>query len=81
MANPEKFEIACYLGWCGAEATFPFASRQAYEAARTFLDKLAPLHVAGSAVPSGYSKTVKDFYVLDERDRDAFQAFMGDSRA
>ena len=80
MASPEKFEIACYLGWCGAEATFPFASRQEYDAARRFLDKLAPLHVAGNAVPSGYSKSVKDFYVLDEQHRDAFEAFMQDSR-
>jgi hypothetical protein len=74
----EEFQIACYLGWCGAEATFPFASQREYDAARAFLDKLAPLGVSGNEVPSGYSKSVKDFYVLDERHRDAFDAFMRD---
>jgi len=80
-AAPEEFKIACYLGWCGAETTFPFADRHEYDAMRAFLDKLALHHVCGDQVPSGYSKSVKDFYVLDERHRDAFNAFMRNSGA
>jgi hypothetical protein len=80
-AASEEFKIACYLGWCGAETTFPFADRHKYDAMRTFLDKLALHHLRGDEVPSGYSKSVKDFYVLDERHRDAFNAFIRDSGA
>jgi hypothetical protein len=80
-AAPEEFKIACYLGWCGAETTFPFATRHEYDQARAFLDKLVLLHMSGNEVPSGYSKSVRDLYVLDERHRDAFDAFMRDSGA
>lgn|GEM_PF-5634223 len=31
MSTPEKFKIACYMAWCGAEATFPFSRRVDYE--------------------------------------------------
>jgi hypothetical protein len=76
-----RFVITCYLGWCGAEASFKFNSKESYEAARTFLDGIALGHLTGERLPSGYSATMDDYYVLEARDREAFQDFMARSSA
>ena len=74
-ATPEKFEIACYLGWCGAEATFPFSKREDYDRTRTALEKLAAGHARENELPSR-STEVPNLYFIDAKDRDAFNQIM-----
>jgi hypothetical protein len=75
MSTPEEFIIACYMGWSGAEATFPFSNREDYDNARAALEKLAVGHERANALPSSYGG-VTDLYFIDAKDRDAFNRIM-----
>jgi hypothetical protein len=78
MERSGQFKIACYLAWCGAEATFPFASEAKYKSAIAFLDKITGGGMSGDRLPAGYARGVGAYYFVDEKDRDAFQSFMRD---
>ena len=71
--NSNRFEIICYLMWCGAEATYGFDSKQKYDAARAFLDKLS-----GGGIDQTERGPIdgRPYYAVDEKDREAFQSFM-----
>ncbi|MGC2778516.1 MAG: hypothetical protein WA418_23080 [Bradyrhizobium sp.] len=76
MSNPDQFKIACYMGWCGAEATFGFSGKAQYDAARASLDKIAKNHLRGGEVPQGFPRSVADYYVIEDQHRAAFDALM-----
>lgn len=76
MPNTYEFEIACYLSWAGAEAVFPFETKERYDAARAVLGKIAFAHLSGKELPFGFPRSVTDYYVIDARDRAAFQDVM-----
>lgn len=73
MSTPEKFKIACYMAWCGAEATFPFGNKEDYEKAKASLEKLGSARA--NELPPSYGD-VADFYFIDVKDRDAFNQIM-----
>ena len=76
MWDPERFKVVCYLAWCGAEATYRFASESRYNAARDYLDKIAKGHLRSPELPAGYSGAVTDLYFIEMRDRASFEKFM-----
>ena len=76
MGNPEGFKVLCYLGWCGAEATYGFANQRQFDAARAFLDKIAKVHLHGDELAPSYLKATRDYYFIEDKDRDAFENFM-----
>ena len=78
MSSPDKFKITCYMAWCGAEATFPFSSKEAYEKARASLEKIAVAHARKSELPPRYAN-VTDFYAIDTKDRAVFDEIMRSS--
>ena len=78
MKNPPRFEIACYLAWCGAEAIFGPFNRVEYDAVRSFLERIAKLPLQGDEVLHRFSGTVSDYYVIEAHERTAFQQFMQD---
>jgi hypothetical protein len=78
MWNPEKFKIACYMAWSGAEATFQFGNERQYDAVRAHLDRIAKGHLHGSELPPNYSGIVTDYYFFEKSDRAAFQKIMRD---
>lgn len=69
--HSDRFEIICYMMWCGTEVAYQFDSKQRYEAARAFLDKLS-----GGQVGQHKSTAGQPYYAIDEKDREAFQSFM-----
>ena len=75
MSTPEKFKIACYMAWCGAEATFPFSNREDYEQAKASLEKLAVGRARANELPPRHAD-VPDLYFIDVKDRDAFNQIM-----
>jgi hypothetical protein len=74
MTKTANYNIMCYLGWCGAEATFPIASLKQYQATRAFLDKIGQGHRSGDELGAGYG--VNDYYFIEKEHREAFQKFM-----
>ena len=75
MSSPQRFEIICYLDWCGAEAAFRFGSREQYDAARNFLDTLSRDRI-GAKSPVAFRRSRTNFYFIDSKDRETFQGFM-----
>lgn len=74
MSNSETYKIAYYTAWSGTEAMHQFNSREEYERARGFFDRVAKLHMRGNQLPSGY--LVDDYYYLEKDQREAFARFM-----
>ena len=77
---PNEFRIACYMAWSGAEAIFPFNTKEEYERVTASLDKMAVAHFREKELPPGYAKVVTDLYFVDEKDRDAFSEIMKRSK-
>jgi hypothetical protein len=73
MSRPDRLKIACYMG--GAEATFAFSNKEAYDKARASLAKIAVAHAGAEDLPPGYSN-VTDLYFIDVKDRDVFNQIM-----
>ena len=72
----DQFKIACYLAWSGAEATFSFPGEKEYEAATTLLKKITGGSMEGDALPAEYARSVKAYYLVDEKNREAFNEIM-----
>jgi hypothetical protein len=72
----DQFKIACYLAWCGAEATFRFPGEKEYETATAFLKKITGGGMEGDSLPAEYARSVKAYYFVDEKNREAFNEIM-----
>jgi len=76
MGNPDGFMIVCYLAWCGAGATYRFSNQSQYNEARAFLDGITNVQFHGDELPPNYSKTMRGYYTIEKKDREAFKNFM-----
>lgn len=72
----EQFKIRCYLAWCGAEATFRFPGETEYRTATALLKTVTGGGIEGDALPAGYARSVKAYYVIEEKNREAFNEIM-----
>lgn len=74
MSDSETYEITIYLGWRGSEGTWRFKSREQYERARNFLDKLTGMRSRRTEVPP--EAAVGNYYYIAKEEREAFERFM-----
>lgn len=79
MSTSNRYAIACYMAWCGAEATFVFDTKEEYDSITSSLDEIAVGRVRKNKLPEGYAK-VSDLYFIDVKDRAAFKEIMRSSK-
>jgi hypothetical protein len=76
--DPERFEIACYHAWAGAEATYRLSNKEDYETVRRALDEMTVARAGGKRQASAFFPDHPGYYVIEEQDRAAFEDIMRD---
>jgi hypothetical protein len=74
--DPERFEIACYHAWAGAEATYRLSNKEDYEAVRRALDQMTVARAGGKWPASAFFPDHPGYYVIEEQDRATFKDIM-----
>lgn len=75
----EEFNVTCYMAWSGTEATFPFDSKEEFDLAKAFLERVSIAHIPRNQLPPGFAPGAADYYCVEPQYRDAFWKVMGRS--